>query len=68
MKKIYQYPELEVMRIVSTPILVGSPGEPNAVVDPTEDPIDPGTIDSRRRRKNQWEDDEDDEMQDDMQF
>lgn len=66
MKK-YIMPLTDIVRMnMQHQLLTGS--DPQVTIDPTEPAIEPGNVDSRRRRKNQWEDDEDDEMQDDMQF
>jgi len=60
MKKIYQNPNLEVIKISATTILSGSAGTPDAVVDPNADEVDPGTIESRKHY-NAWEDEEEEE-------
>ena len=57
MKKIYEMPVTEVMKIATHTILAGSPGKPNAAVDSIEDSIDPNEIESRRHN-NVWDDEE----------
>ena len=56
MKKIYEMPVTEVMKIATHTILAGSPGKPNAPVDPIEGEVEAGGIESRRR--NVWDDEE----------
>lgn len=66
MKK-YIMPQTDIALLNMQHQLLGA-SDPQVSIAPEDAAIDPGTIDSRRRRKNQWEDDEDDEMQDDVQF
>ncbi|MBR4898637.1 MAG: hypothetical protein IKZ48_07630 [Prevotella sp.] len=63
MKKIYLSPDTEVLSIIVPSIMTGSPGTPDAQVDPGEEEVDPEDIESRRNH-NRW-DDEDDYEDDD---
>jgi hypothetical protein len=56
MKKRYEMPEVQVVKINSTAILAGSPGAP---IDPNGY-VNPGEVESRRGRRDDW-DDEDEE-------
>ena len=60
MKKIYQCPELEALKISASTILAGSVAKPEAVVDPDADEVNPDNIESRRHT-NVWEDEEEEE-------
>lgn len=62
MKKIYMSPDTEVLNINVPSIMTGSPGTPDAPVDPGEE-VDPDEIESRRRNNNCWDDE--DEFEDD---
>jgi hypothetical protein len=53
MKKIYQIPDAKVTNVLLTAIMSAS--DPKATVDPTEPPINPGNVESRRRR-DVWDD------------
>ena len=62
MKKIYQNPKLEVIKISTPTIMAGSVEAPNATVDPNEESVDPDKIESRRHN-NVWDDAEEEEME-----
>ena len=62
MKKIYQSPITEIVRVGITTILTESAGTPAAPVDPNEPPVDAEEIESRRHNSNNiWDDDEDEQ-------
>ena len=48
MKKNYQSPEIVTIHLLTTNIMAGSPGTPDANVAPDATPVDPGAIESRR--------------------
>ena len=54
MKKRYEMPEVQVMKIKTTTMLAGSP---DAVINPNGS-VDAGLVESRRERNNDWEDED----------
>ena len=57
MKKRYEMPEVQVMKIKTMSMLAGSP---DAYIDPTES-VDAGLVESRRGRNTIWDDEDKDE-------
>ena len=57
MKKRYEKPEVQVMKIKTMSMLAGSP---DAYIDPTES-VAAGDVESRRGRNRMWDDEDEDE-------
>lgn len=61
MKKVYELPITSVIEISTSVILAGSPGVPEASVDPDDD-VDAESIESRRHN-DVWDDEDEEEEQ-----
>ena len=61
MKKVYELPITSVIEISTSVILAGSPGVPEAQVDPDED-IDADKVETRRHN-DVWDDEDEEDDQ-----